>query len=128
MPNVYLPGTIAIPSSLVITAITQSFPMVVTCVVNTVTEANTYIPGMLVRLFVPQSYGMYQANNLTGEILAVNGLNFTLNLNSSGFDPFVVPPSYGQQPASMAPAGSRNLSFSNSTGQVAFQSLNNQGN
>lgn len=102
--------------------------MVVTSVVNSVTEANTYIPGMLVRLLVPSSYGMYQANNITAEITAVNGLDFTLNVDSSGFDPFVVPASTAEQPASMAPAGSRNLQYDNSTSQVGFQSLNNQGN
>lgn len=128
MPNYYLPGTIAIPSALDITAITQSYPMVVTCVLNTVTEANTYIPGMLVKLQVPSSYGMYQANNLTGQIVAVSGLNFTLNLDSSQFDAFVVPSITKEQPASMAPAGSKNLTYGNTTNRVGFQSLNNQGN
>jgi len=128
MPNIYLPGTIAIPSSLDITAITRALQMVVTCVVNSVTESNTYIPGMLVRLTVPNSYGMYQANNLTGQIVFVSGLNFTLNIDSSQFDPFIVPPITAQQPASMSPAGSRNLTYGNSTQNVGFQSLNNQGN
>ena len=124
----YLPGVIAIPSSMNITAITNSFPMVVTVEVNPVTEANTYIPGQLVRLTVPISYGMFQANGLVGEILSVNGLDFTLNINSRGFDTFVVPSASAEQPASLAPAGSRNLAFSNTTNQVPFQSLNNIGN
>lgn len=128
MPNIYLPGTIFIPSSLVIVAITQANPMVITCVVNDVTAANTYIPGMLVRLFVPTSYGMYQANGLTVQIISINGLTFTVNIDSSQFDPFVIPATGKPQPASMAPAGSRNLTYDNSTSQVAFQPLNNQGN
>ena len=127
--NTYLPGTIAIPSSLVITAITQTYPMVVTCVVNATTEANTYIPGQLVSLFVPYDYGMWQANGLVGQITAVNGLNFSLDIDATQFDPFVVPSSqYLVQPATMAPAGSRNLQFDNSTNQIGFQSLNNRGN
>lgn len=128
MPNIYLPGTIAIPSSLDIVSVTRSLQMVVTCVVNTVTESNTYIPGMLVRFTVPSSYGMYQLNGLTGKILSVIGLVFTINIDSTQFDPFVVPAITAQQPASMAPAGSSNLQFSNDTAQVPFQSLNNQGN
>jgi hypothetical protein len=128
MNNIYLPGTVTIPSSLVITAITQAFPMVVTCIVNSVTESNTYLPGMLVRLFVPSAYGMYQANGLTGKILEVNGLDFTLNLDSNSFSPFVIPSSGNPQPASMAPAGSQNLQYSNSTNIVPFQSLNDMGN
>ena len=128
MPNAYLKGTIFTPSSLVITAITQTIQGVITCVVNSQTEANIYIPGMLVRLFVPSSYGMIQANNVTCRIVSVSGLNFTVNLNTSLFDAFVIP-SAGIQPASMAPAGSQNLDFNNVTANVIpFQPLNNNGN
>jgi hypothetical protein len=92
MANQYLPPVIQIPSSLLITSISQSSPMVIgVAVQNTTTEANTYIVGMAVRLMVPQTYGMYQANNLIGTITEINGLNFTLNLDSSLFDAFVVP-------------------------------------
>jgi len=130
MPNQYLPGVIAIPSSLNITAITRSSPMVITVdVSNTATEANTYIVGMAVRLLVPYSYGMWQANNLVGTITAISGNVFTLNLNSSGFDPFFVPGASQETPASIAPFGSRNLQYNNDTTmKVPFQSLNNIGN
>ena len=129
MPNQFLPPVIQIPSSLEITAITQSLPMVMTVSVeNPSTEANTYIVGMAVRLFVPRTYGMFQANNLTGTITAINGSNFSLNLDSSQFDPFVVPSGNTEQPASIAPAGSRNYQYNNGSSNVPFQSLNNQGN
>lgn len=130
MPNQYLPGVIQIPSSLQITSITQSSQMIVTVTVsNTTTEANTYIQGMAVRLFVPQTYKMYQANNLIGTIIAINGSNFTLNINSSSFDPFVVPSGNVEQPATIAPAGSRNYQYTNGSNlSVPFQSLNNIGN
>ncbi len=126
--NTYLPGTIAIPSSLVITAITRALPMVVTASVNPVTASNSYIVGQLVRLTVPASYRMIQANGLVGEIIAINGLNFSLNIDSRQFDTFVVPSGNVEQPASLAPAGSRNLQYSNNTDVVGFQSLNNRGN
>jgi len=129
MPNQYLPGVITIPSSLVITAITKSSPMVITLdIANITSEANTYIVGMAVRLFVPTTYKMYQANNLVGTITAINGLDFTLNLDSSLFDAFVVPSGNVTQPATIAPYGSRNLEFNNTTGKAPFQSLNNLGN
>lgn len=128
MPNLYLPGVIAIPSSLVITAISNSYPMACTVVVNSVTESNTYISGQLVRLFIPYVYGMYQANGLQGIILSNVGSTITLDIDSRGFDVFSVPSGNTEQPASMAPAGSRNLQFSNLTNQVPFQSLNNIGN
>ena len=130
MPNQYLPPVIQIPSSLLITAITRSAPMVVTVQVATpTTEANTYIVGMAVRLFVPVSYGMYQANNLVGTITAISGSNFTLSLDSSQFDAFVAPSgNLITTPASISPNGSRNLQYNNNTDLVPFQSLNNIGN
>lgn len=101
--------------------------MVVTIVDS---DENTYIVGQLVRLTVPYSYGMFQADQLTGQIIAVNGTNFSLNIDSSQFDAFVVPGAGVAipRPASLAPAGSRNLQFDNTTNQVAFQNLNNEGN
>jgi len=130
MPNQYLPGVIAIPSSLVITNITQSAPMVVSVAIgNTTTEANTYIVGMAIRLFVPVTYKMYQANNLVGTITAINGLDFTLNLDSTLFDAFVIPSGNVEQPATIAPNGSRNYQYTNDSSlAVPFQSLNNIGN
>ena len=84
---------------------------------------------MNVRLTVPQSYKMYQANGLVGTIIAINGSNLTLNLDSSGFDAFVIPSGVTvEQPASIAPFGSRNVEFSNATRKLPFQSLNNIGN
>lgn len=103
--------------------------MVITVAIgNTSTEANTYIVGMAVRLFVPVTYGMIQANNLVGTIIAINGSDFSLNINSSGFDPFVIPSGNVEQPATIAPSGSRNLEYNNQTSKVPFQSLNNIGN
>jgi hypothetical protein len=130
MSNQYLKPVIQIPSSLEITAITQTAPMVITVAINNPTsQANIYTIGMAVKLFVPQTYGMYQANNLIGTITAVSGNNFTLNLDSSGFDPFVVPSGNVEQPATIAPNGSRNLEYTNGTSlSVPFQSLNNIGN
>lgn len=127
--NTYLPGVIQIPSALTITAITQAYPMVVTTSTNDLTEANTYIAGQVVRLNIPYSYKMFQADGLQGQILLVSGNDLTLDIDSRQFDPFVVPSSASaSQPATLAPSGSRNLQYNNSTGQVPFQSLNNIGN
>lgn len=129
MNNVYLAPVIQIPSSLLITAITRANPMVVSVAIgNDTTEANTYIVGMAVRLFVPYDYGMFQANNLVGTITDISGSDFTLDINSNGFDTFAVPSGTGITPASISPAGSRNLEYSNRTDSVPFQSLNNVGN
>ena len=129
MPNQYLPPVIAIPSSLLITNITRSSPMVVSVDVgNSSTEANTYQVGMAVKLTVPKPYGMYQANGLVGTIIGISGLDWSLNISSSLFDAFVIPSGNVETPASVAPSGSRNLQYDNTTDSVPFQSLNNIGN
>jgi hypothetical protein len=71
---------------------------------------------------------MYQANGLTAKILGINSTTMLLDLDSTNFDQFVDGSSSSVTPASLAPAGSRNLEFNNQTGQVAFQSLNDIGN
>lgn len=127
MPNQYLPGVVQIPSMLLITNMTQSYPLVVTFSVPD-TGSNTYIPKQLVKLTVPRTWGMYQANGLVGAIISVSDTQMALDIDSSNFDAFVDGSSSSVTPPSLAPAGSRNLEFSNQTSQVPFQSLNNVGN
>lgn len=126
--DVYLPGTIQIPSSIIITAITNAYPAVITVNVNSLTESNTYIAGQLVKLLIPITYKMFQADGLSVQILSVNGSNLTVDMDSRNFDPFVVPSGNVIQPASLSPNGSRNLALDNTTNQVPFQSLNDIGN
>jgi len=127
--NQYLPGTIQIPSSLLVTAATKAFPMVITVAIgNSTDEVNTYIEGMCVKLYIPRPYGMFQANGLTGKIISINGSDWSLDIDSTGFDSFSIPAGNAQTPASVSPAGSRNLQYTNNTEQVPFQSYNNVGN
>ncbi len=130
MPNMYLPGVNTTPNSLVITAITKAMPMVVTTtLVNTAPNprVNTYQAGMNVKLYVPRPYGMFQANGLVSTILDVTGNVFTLGTDSTLFDTFTVPITLVESPASLCSFGSKNVEYSNST-NIAFESLNNQGN
>ncbi|MBS0654122.1 MAG: hypothetical protein JSR39_11430, partial [Verrucomicrobia bacterium] len=70
--NTFLPISPVVPNTLLISNITQSNQAVVT-----VTATNSYIPGQVIKLTVPASYGMYQADQLTGQILSISGLDFT---------------------------------------------------
>lgn len=126
--NTYLPGTIQIPSSIVITAITNAYPAVITVNVNPLTESNTYQEGQLVKLLIPITYKMFQADGQVVRIISVSGSDLTVDMNSLSFDPFVVPTGNILQPASLAPSGSRNLTLDNTTALVPFQSLDNIGN
>lgn len=125
--NTYLPGVQVIPGSLLITDITRAFPMVITYTTN---AGNTYVPGQLVRLNIPVAYGMQQANGLTGEIIANSSPQMSLKIDSTNFDVFTnqAPSTKIIEPASLSPAGSRNLQYSNLSTQVAFQDLNDIGN
>ncbi len=127
MANQYLPGVIQIPSSLLITSMTQAYPMQIGFTVPSNAE-NTYIAGQLVRLTVPKTWGMYQANGLTGQILSVGSSTMLVDINSTNFDAFTNGSSSAETPASLASSGSRNLEFSNTTNKVPFQSFNNIGN
>lgn len=126
--NTYLPGVIQIPSSLMLIAATQSYPMTITVSVNPATETNSYQEGQLVRLMVPVTYGMFQANNLIAKILSVSGDVLSLDVDARSFDTFAIPTGSNFQVATIAPNGSRNLEFNNNTNSVPFQSLNNIGN
>jgi len=127
MPNQYLPGVIQIPSTLLITNITQSLPMQITFSVPS-TGANSYVLGQLVRLTVPRTWGMFQANGLTGKIVQIGTSTMSLNIDSSQFDAFIDASNSSETPASLAPSGSQNLQYNNYTDFVPFQSLNNIGN
>ncbi len=134
MPNQYLPGVTQIPSTLLIGAASRSLPLVITVVaVGFGLVANTYQVLQNVKFVVPKAYGMQQLNGLVGTIIAISGGGsiWALNIDSSGFDAYVIPsPSTGLViPACVVPYGSRNLQYSNTSGrQVPFQSLNNIGN
>ncbi len=131
MPNTFLPPVNTIPNSLLILDISKSAPMIVTVVLFNFLpnpRVNTYHVGMNVRLYVPTTYGMYQADGLVGRIIAINGNTFALNLDSTFFDTFVIPVTKVEAPASLSPYGSRNLEYDNTTDLVPFQSLNNIGN
>lgn len=127
--NYWLAPVITTPSSLQILSITQSNPMVMNTTFDPVNMANTYVPGMLVRLFIPWSYGMWQANG-TAKILSITGNVFALGIDSTNFDPFVVPSSeLVEQPATISPAGSNNTQITNfNLTNLPFKSLNNNGN
>lgn len=129
MANAYLRPVVTIPSALSLVAATREVQMVITvAITNTTTQANTYVVGMSVKLTIPKPYGMIQANGQVGKILSIVGSDMQLDIDSSLYDPFVLPISSAQGPATISPSGSRNLEYSNLTNRVAFQSLNNRGN
>jgi hypothetical protein len=119
--NTYLPPCPVVQPFLTISNITRARY----CVVNVI-EANTYVVGQVVNFFVPEDYKMVGIQGKNGEIIAINGLNFTVDLDTRLFNAFVIPSGlFVIQPATLSPSGSRNI-YNNTT--VPFHSAGNFGN
>lgn len=117
--NVYLPPQIVLPKTLIINAITQSNPMVITVEA----DSNLYVVGQQIKLTIPQGYGMVQANQLNAVILSINNLDITVNINSIAFSAFSVP--VATSTATLCSAGSINIY---NTLNVPFHAQSNRGN
>lgn len=57
----------------------------------TTTFAHGYVDGLIVRFYVPDAVGMPQLHHLTSPITVTSDTTFTIDIDTSQFDPFVVP-------------------------------------
>lgn len=89
------------PSLNAIRSITNGYPSVARLFLPV-----NYVVNQFISLRVPPEFGMVQANGKTARIMAVNtGANtVTLDLDTTGFDPYVLPIAYTQLPLTI-PAG-----------------------
>ncbi len=75
-----------------ILSITQTNPIVVTTTFDGTTPGdNQYQTGLIARLVVPPVYGMVQANNILAPIAVIDTSSFSMDINGTYFDPFVIP-------------------------------------
>lgn len=94
------------PAMRLVTAITQSSPMIVTT-----SFAHQYKEGTIVRLDIPTADGMQQANQLFAPLIVLSPTTFSLPIDSRLFDPFVIPsnpPPYVDTCAQVVPIGEVN--------------------
>jgi hypothetical protein len=104
MPVFYAdPNPIFQPAMRLVSAITNAFPAAVTT-----TFDHDYITGTIVRLYVPQSYGMHQANKLHGSIEVTGSTTFTIDIDTRLFQPFAVPMGSIQETSMSVPIGEVN--------------------
>lgn len=82
-----------------ITNISNGFPATVTTSFN-----HNYLTGDIVRLIVPLGWGMTQANTLFGTITVVTPTSFTIDIDTTFFNPFVTPPNPSPHIVSVAQA------------------------
>lgn len=76
------------PAMRIITAITNANPAQVTT-----SFAHNYLTGEKVRIIVPPADGMEQINGLVGTITVNGDTTFLIDIDTTGFDVFVIPSS-----------------------------------
>ena len=74
------------PAMRIITGITNSFPAIVTTSFD-----HQYIDGTIIRLDFAPGYGMQQANQQFGPIIVTGPNTFSIDIDTTFYDPFTVP-------------------------------------
>ena len=110
-----IPFPIYQPAMRIISDITNGFPAVVTTTFN-----HQYLSGLIVRLNIPEGYGMVQVNQLTGTIVVISDTSFEIDLDTTYFDAFTTPGTYplDAQYPQVVPIGEVNESLRQSTQNV----------
>ena len=103
------------PAMRIISAISNSFPANVTT-----TFDHQYINGTIVRLDIPLGYGMPQANQQFGAIFVTGSTTFSIDLDTTLFDAFMVSSTYpfNLQQAQVVPIGEENWTLQAATVNV----------
>lgn len=92
------------PAMRIVTNITNAFPAEVTT-----SFAHGYLDGLIVRLIVPNGYGMEEVNQLSGAILVTGLTTFTIDIDTTQFNPYVTPSApYNEQLSQSVPFGEIN--------------------
>lgn len=96
------------PAMRLVTAITKSHQAAVTT-----SFAHDYLTGLIVRLYVPQWYGMVQMDQQWGAITVTGTTTFTIDIDSTDFDAFSAPGAlwYANARALVVPVGEVNSSL-----------------
>lgn len=118
MPQFYAnPTPIYQPAMRLIASLSTALPAVVTT-----TFAHNYVAGIIVRLDIPAYIGMPEADQQVVEILTILGpTSFTVNMNSSGYQPFVIPdplPAHVTTTAMVVPIGEVNRTLVAATNNI----------
>jgi hypothetical protein len=70
----------------IITAITNANPALVTTSFD-----NSYVTGTVIRIDIPVGFGMRQLNQQFAPITVINSTQFTIPIDTTNYDAFVVP-------------------------------------
>ena len=88
------------PAMRLINSITQANP----CVVET-TFDHDYTTGLIVRIYVPRKYGMFQIDKKAAEITVLTPTTFSIDIDTTNYDSFSAPatPPYNHKTAMCIP-------------------------
>jgi hypothetical protein len=113
------------PALRMILSITQANPVVITTTFDGSTPGNNqYETGLIVRLFIPTGFGMTALNGFQGDITVIDSSSFSMDIDTTQFDPFVTPaenPGHFGTVAQVSPVGEVNSSVSQATRNVLTQ-------
>jgi len=105
-----------------ILSITQAENALVTTTFDGINPGNhQYSTGLIVRLYVPDGFGMVKVNKLIGPITVINDTQFTIPIDTTTLDAFVVPdfqPGAFGTPAQVVPVGEVNSILTEATQNV----------
>lgn len=105
------------PAMRLVTDITKAEEAVITTSFD-----HDYQSGLIIRLYVPVNYGMFQANHKKGEITVLTSDTFSIKIDTREFDTFTAPasPPYYNKTALCIPIGNilneKNLAVRNVSG------------
>ena len=89
----------------------------VTTTITTSVDHN-YVIGQNTRLLIPQTYGSYQLNELTGLVIQIPAADqVVLNINSTGANTFIPSPTYGPTKPQIVAIGDVNSGPVNANGR-----------
>lgn len=88
--------------------------------VFTTTQPHLYRTGLIVRILWPANFGTWQLNNIIGPIVVTGASAFTMNIDSTNFDPPVLPgiPSDIHSYPQVIPVGEVNSQLSQSAHNI----------
>jgi hypothetical protein len=80
-----------------------------------------YESGLIARINIPFGFGMSQLNQFEGIVMVTSTSTFTMDIDTTSFDPFVVPlsnPGHFYTPACVVPMGEINNLLTEATQNV----------
>ena len=105
-----------------ILSITQAENAVITTTFDGINPGDhQYQSGLIVRIYVPHNFGMTQIDKLKGTITVLSSSTFSIDIDTTNFDAFIVPsnqPGNNFTPAQVVPVGEINEILTEATQNV----------